>query len=543
MKGVLQTKDYQHFTIVDENDPSICLHTFEGAMKAKGCLPGDVVEWKNEGCIQHASGHHDLLVGTLELASKTTYGLNARGHSLYLFIPYNRAYPQFIVGSSEKDRSCHRLGTIKYESWDASKSQFPRGSLQVLFGPCGDLKAEEEALRWYAHPWPSLRNKHVEPIIPKDDCPNRIRIIGTTFNIDPVGCKDVDDVITIEPIGIDTYTIIITIADVAAHIQELSATDVLASTFGQTLYKDGEAICPMIPTSYSEDMCSLLAKKERKGVSLSFEWNCTRSTVEKITWFESIFVNNKSYTYEEFQTSTSQERHILAHVASDIEGKELLDAHEWIETMMKFYNTHAGKQLREAGVGILRRHTAPIQERLQKYVQWDPSLSKLAQSAAEYCSADSKESSHFGIGVDAYCHASSPIRRYADLMNQRLLKQLIRGNKEGLFVTVPIDDLNQRAKAAKAYEKNLLFLQNVLGDERYLTGARILDIQEDKVSLWISQWQKKVSICMKRNMEGKFVSADEKTVHELAEGDLVNISFALNLAGRHWKERMIIKIE
>jgi hypothetical protein len=198
--------------------------------------------------------------------------------------------------------------------------------------------------------------------------------------------------------------------------------------------------------------------------------------------------------------------------------------------------------LKEVGAGILRKHKSPVHEKLAKYCTWDSTLGQLAQSAAEYCLATETDTTHYGIAVDAYCHATSPIRRYADLMNQRILKQIIRGNREGLFVTVPIQDLNVRSKACKQYEKNLLFVRAVLNDIRNVSGARILDIQDTKLKIWVHQWQKSVTLYMNKNTDGNFISADEKTIYDLHEGDLVNLSFALNLAGRHWKERMIIRI-
>lgn len=549
IQGILHTKDYINFTINDDNDDNnnngSILFEFSDASCAKGCLPGDTVIWQNTKCVLKEHGQHELIVGMLELASKTTYGLNARGYSLYLFVPYNRSYPPFIVGSSEKDRSYNQLGIIKVEHWDAVKSQFPRGALQTLFGRAGDLKAEEEALRWFAHPWPSLRNKHVDIIDIKEEAEfdkTRTLLTGKTFNIDPAGCKDIDDVITIESLSVNTWQITITIADVASYIEEMSANDILASTFGQTLYRDGEAICPMLSPSYSEDACSLIKGKERRGVSLGFIWNSEENIIYNSKWFECIFTNNISYTYNEFQILESDDRNILKKVASCIEQKDLIDSHEWIEAMMKFYNIEAGKLLKDVGVGILRTHSAPIIERLTKYTKMDSSLAILANSAAQYCLASDLETNHYGIGVSAYCHASSPIRRYADLMNQRILKQIIRGNREGLCVSVPVEDLNKRAKAAKAYEKNIIFLRAVLGDVRYLSGIRILDICDSTIKVWIYQWQKAVNIRMKRNADGMFISDDEKMIYNLHEGDTINLEFALNTGARHWKERIIIKI-
>lgn len=529
--GSLQTKDYQHFQVIDDNGTVVA--TFEGANIAKGCLPGDSVEWTPESrsLKQLERDTYPLLVGTLELASRTTYGLTSSNHNIYLFVPYTRGFPPFHVGSSHKDRSCHQIAFVKFHSWDATKSQCPRGHLERLLGPAGDLKAEELALQWLAHPWPSLRGKAVPTpsLVVGEAEVARQNVRGFTFNIDPAGCRDIDDVISLERVK-DGWVCTITIADVAAYVEEMGAIDILASTIGQTLYKDGEAIYPMLPTSLSEEACTLKAGEERRGVSLEFFWNETTNTVNGVRWFESLFTNQQTFTYEEFQASDSLERTALQCIATCLEKSPvpITDSHTWIEAMMKFYNITAGAQLKQCGAGILRKHSAPDSARFEAYVSLDPELGRLAQSSAEYCLAEEEGVSHFGLGAAAYCHATSPIRRYADLMNQRILKQLIRGNKEGLFVTVPVADLNLRAKAAKTFEKNLHYLRALLEGPKEVEGL-ILEVSDSKIRLWIPSWQKIVSIRPEPD-------------RILAVGQTARIRFAIHLLGRHWKERIITKI-
>jgi exoribonuclease R len=404
-----------------------------------------------------------------------------------------------------------------------------------------------------AFPWPSLRKKHVDiPPLDKYEVAfesSRKRIDDYTFNIDPPGCKDIDDVISLSQINPETNTwrITITIADVACHVPEMSSIDLLASTFGQTLYNDGEAICPMLPPSYSEDACSLLPNVERRGVSLEFEWSPEMSSPKNVKWVESILTNMKSYTYEEFQNDITnlEYKNVVKHSAALLDNSEPIeDSHKWIESFMKFYNIQAAKMLKDVRAGILRRHSKPNQERLEKYSKMDSELAKLAQHAAEYCLATETDSTHFGIQTAAYCHATSPIRRYADLMNQRILKQIIRKNNECLFVSVHIDDLNARSKASKKYEKNMVFIRELIHGPRKITG-RILDILENgKIRIWIPSWQKiiKVYLTPTENMN-EFISADEKEKYYLNEGQIIECTIAMNLLSRHWKDRLIVNLK
>ena len=310
----------------------------------------------------------------------------------------------------------------------------------------------------------------------------------------------------------------------AAYVDEMGALDILASTFGQTLYKDGEAVRPMLPPTLSEGTCSLLAGAERRGVSMTFVWDRTNQTRGPVEWFESVFTNDASYTYEQFQTETRPSRHVLQEVAGGAD-----DSHKWVEAMMLLYNTEAAKLLRSVRTGILRRHTAPDAERLARYVAWDPSLARLAMSSATYCLADETDVAHFGIGTEVYCHASSPIRRYADLMNQRILKQIIRGTTEGLMVSVPVEDLVVREKAAKQYEKKLVFVRELLGGSRTVAG-RILEIvpEKQKIRVWVETWKTIVSV--RGGGDG------------FAEGEEVQLECAMNLLSRRWSEKLIVRM-
>ena len=111
--SVLSTKDYQHFKVLSAD--AVAVAEFVGAENAGRALPGDSVVLKEDGtgCIFVKRAAHPLLPGILELTSKYMYGMTARGAPLYLFRPLNEAYPPFIVGSAEKDRTKNILVLVK----------------------------------------------------------------------------------------------------------------------------------------------------------------------------------------------------------------------------------------------------------------------------------------------------------------------------------------------------------------------------------------------------------------------------------------------
>jgi hypothetical protein len=67
---------------------------------------------------------------------------------------------------------------------------------------------------------------------------------------------------------------------------------------------------------------------------------------------------------------------------------------------------------------------------------------------------------HAGLNKSVYCHASSPLRRYADLVNQRWLKHSIFGSTRPAM-GVDADGLNARIATLKSCEGLLWFLRNI----------------------------------------------------------------------------------
>ena len=539
IQGILQTKDYSEFIILSDEGNEIL--RFTGAKLANKCLPGDHIAWDGEKCQLELRDEHPLIIGTLELTNKSKYGLTSRGIPIYLFTPYNKSYPHFIVGCSEKDVSKNKIGLIKFDDWTAS-STFPRGQLQQVLGVSGDFESEKQALIWQACPW-----KHPKGPYTPESKENILRkeLKGFTVNIDPEGCKDVDDVLTFEQIDDNNWRVTITISDVATYIEDGGAVDIYASLIGQTLYdNNGSVLRPMLPKEYSEEVCSLIPGKPSYGISLQFVWNGKEITDKE--WFESCLKTDKSYTYEEFQDSDSPYKKILAQISSYLAKEEINDSHKWIEHCMLFYNMEAGKILKQVGMGILRRHSAPNLEMLEKYKTHIPELEKLAYSSAEYCLAEENETKHFGLESNNYAHTSSPIRRYADLVNQRVLKLQIRNSKERYIVPQAMYDMNYKVKLNKNFGRDMDFLKAISTGQTAFKGVivdkKVLEDSQLKIRIYIPLWKRTISAKYKMIDENTVMSRDEKRDIDVTEFREVEIKCAFNVNSRNWKERVIINI-
>ena len=537
VRGILHTRDYDTFEIY--SDTGHLLHTFTGPITASRCLPGDHVSWEQDRCHLELRDEHPPLVGTVELTNPVTYGRTSKHVPLYLFTPYDKRYPHFIVGCSEKNKKENRIGIIAFHEW-TDRTTFPRGHLQRLLGVTGDYQAETKALIHQACPWTYPVYEYAPER--KGDTTRRT-LTGHTFHVDPEGCKDVDDVITVEPLG-DQWRITITISDVASYVEDGSAVDIMASLIGQTLYHEGVVKRPMLPSAYSEKTCSLLPGKESYGVSFQFIW--TGSAIVDGSWFESVFYVDESYTYDTFQTSTTPYPALLTDIASFLAKETLRDAHQWIEQLMILYNKEAGRILKKKGEGILRTHAAPDGERLATYETHVPDLMALAYSSASYVLAEEENTFHYGLDTNAYAHASSPIRRYADLVNQRVLKQWIRGSAETYIVPVTMYDLNRRGKEVKQFERDMAFL-DALETGETVFSAIIMEVQpiadqEVKVRFYVPSWKRMISSTYRPSSPGYVWSRDETDEMDVTLYRHVTIRCSFLMAQRNWKERVVLEI-
>lgn len=432
-----------------------------------------------------------MIPGILQLNSKTIYGFTSKNVPIYRFKPLNTNLSDYLVGCSHKDRTKNMLALVE-------KSNNQRTNLIKLIGECGNIKSEKEALlfQYSTNTWKKFDKSVLNPPFKSE----RTLIEGYTFNIDPEGCKDIDDVITIRN---DGY-IYITIADVASWMINNPLIFKKASTIGQTLYDNGKIVSPLLPI---EEECSLIPNKERFGVALKFKWN---GVISNISFEKVIIKNNNSFTYD--NVKKFEYSNILKDVSSYLAKREVDDPHEWIEQFMIFYNCEVAKILSQKKIGLLRSQDAPEIEKMETYHKFGIDLGFLANKSAKYVEA-STNASHWGLSQSLYCHATSPIRRFADIINQMVLCDY----------EVPsynVDELNELQRNSKKYERELFFLETLLStDNRSVTGITLNDHR-----IWVPEWKRIVTY---------------KNLYK--PGTTGRLKYSLDMNQVTWKRRMVFR--
>jgi len=531
---ILQTKNYKDFTIVKDTSSSEPLVSFSDYRKANKCLHGDEVVWENEKCILKKRAKYGQIVGTLDFTSKYMYGHTSNGNKIYLFHPLNPAFPPMRVGCSEKDVSVNRIALVEFVDW-AESDHMIRAYLIRLLGAAGSMNSELEALRWrYGFPQLSKLKFDVDTLNTYTENAYR-RFIDSehTINIDPNGCKDVDDLVTIRQANNTQYDIIITISDVSEYIKEDSVGDVLASQKGQTLYEDGVAVVPMFPAEMSEDSFSLLPGRERLGISLYYVWDTETKSLTMLEIAETRVINNRSYTYESIANATDFPIHILKDVASHLKGEETNDPHEWVEELMLAYNKEVAKILVAAKGGLLRSHKPADKEKLECYTRMHPDLVALAFEAAKYVpSTDNQETPvHAALGSVPYAHATSPIRRYADLVNQRVLKNVLRCNDISPCDLSLAQRLNARQKDAKEHDRYVFFLKQIISAPVGTKRCIVLEDTTVKTKVYVTSWKRMISVKKQKDVNETFL-----------RGELLTLEYYSDMKKQHWKDRMVTRL-
>ena len=530
MQYILDTSDYKNFKL-------LCAATaqeeqaFEGAAAANRCLPGDLITLDDSGICIHKRATHPPLVGHLQTLTKTIYGMTSSGTPLFLFTPFNKAYPSMRVGANKMNRTHNYLIVAKFESW-APQDSLPRANLEFVIGHTGDHTAEDMALTFAASPF--WRPARINSQVQQPCLDHRIMISQEngweTINIDPAGCRDVDDTFSWRPVGgsTTTYEVAIGISDVDASIPAGSPYDVSSAKNSQTIYKlSGHAIRPMLPVDLSEGRLSLLPSTELKPtVSLIFTFDMLERQIQEPRFALTSTQNNKTYTYETAHKSTAAPLLQLITQAIQTQVPSLApesatDPHIWIQALMVFYNIKAAPH-----AAVLRSHSAPKAEKLAQYATLVHDLPELVMEAAKY-THPSRSEHHYGFD-SLYCHATSPIRRYSDLLNQRSLKAFLVGAEPSTTTGLTIYALNAQQKAAKAYQRDLFFTQELREGPHVATAFVVAyDATKKKVHLYVSKWKRIIKV------------ASEDPLH-LKQA--VKVYFVYDSNKAHYKDRLICRV-
>ncbi len=322
------------------------------------------------------------------------------------------------LGLSENPVSAHRL-LVSTGYWPVNENPYPRR-----------LGVDESAPR------------HAVPELPEE---TRLDLTHLqAFAIDDEGSEDPDDAVSL-----DGDRIWVHVADVAALVPPDSPMDQEARARGANLYLPDRVI-PMLPEAVTD--CLGLGLQERSpalsiGFNLSAEGEVTRVVVEP-SWVRVTRISydqaNQRLSEAPFVTLLEKsrvyrERRLQAGAASIqlpevkirvIDGEVSIlplprrESREMVTDLMLMAGEGVAGYGVEHGVPLPFATQAPPEQPsvpedmagMYAYRrQFKPSQTKLEAEP------------HSGLGLARYCRATSPLRRYADLLTHQQLRAHLRG--------------------------------------------------------------------------------------------------------------------
>jgi len=243
------------------------------------------------------------------------------------------------------------------------------------------------------------------------------------------------------------YQLGVHIADVASFVKLGSVLDETARFRGSSIYLTGKTI-PMLPSLLSDDLCSLNANEDRRAVSAFIDLS-QDGEVEGYRIERTLIRSALKGSYSEVNSLVGQTAApsvqakyepvlemitMMAKVAGILRIKRMKEG-------ARFYNTATSKIVLEDGRIKLTRNERGVAEKtieefmvvfntiIAEYLDEHNLPSIYRYQDREGVLAGYKESSrkHASLGLDRYVHASSPIRRLADLRTMQCLSDHLEG--------------------------------------------------------------------------------------------------------------------
>ena len=271
------------------------------------------------------------------------------------------------------------------------------------------------------------------------------------FTIDGPLTRDFDDALSCE-VEDETIKIGVHIADVASVLMPGSRLDEEASQRGSSVYLPCQQI-PMLPPVLSQEVLSLKEGCDRPALSLLTRLNRDGNILD-FCFVPSLVKVKRRYTYDEVNAQHIQEEpfQLMLQLSRALRQKRVesgallltlpelaisfsVDGSISVERIdqdtpsrvlvaefMILYNLLAGRFARGQKIPLLFRSQEGPSERLSAegldYVYY---VFKQRRKLTPL-TIDTEPKVHSGLGLDVYTQASSPIRRYFDLLVQRQLR-------------------------------------------------------------------------------------------------------------------------
>ena len=419
----------------------------------------DIINLKNSEFIIHESPVRDALLAGVLILNKT-YGRSGR-RLLYRCIPDNALLPSFLVPydipASFHKNVKNKYIVFRFDHWD---DDYPRGEIKNTLGDVDSREAFEEYQLWRRGLQISLSNFsnmtrqmikktgdneaiYIDNILEKNAAfVEDYRGLGNVFTIDPAGCTDFDDAFSV--VYKDRFaTVNVYIANVYLWLETFGLWEFVSDRVS-TIYFPSRKV-PMLPPLLSDSLCSLEQGHDRFAFMMSLKYDMTTKQQVGEPVYKNVLIRiNKNYVYEDRK---GLEKNAAYKVLREL--ALTTDSHEVVSFWMIKMNSECARYLSEKGKGVFRGTS----EATTSEATTSESISEAIAIPAylfEKCAITyGKHAMHHPqLGLDAYVHITSPIRRLVDILNQILFQKDVSTGCQTFFDKW-FDQLDQINRATK----------------------------------------------------------------------------------------------
>uniref|UniRef100_A0A8C5MFD5 DIS3-like exonuclease 1 n=1 Tax=Leptobrachium leishanense TaxID=445787 RepID=A0A8C5MFD5_9ANUR len=225
-----------------------------------------------------------------------------------LVIPWDYRIPKIRISTQQANVLQDFRVVVRIDSWE-SASLYPNGHFVRTLGRIGDLEAEIAAILVENSVTVNLFSEAQLAEMPTNTPDNPWNVDDTesgrldlrkthlVFSIDPQGCEDVDDTLSIRALPTGHLELGVHIADVTHFVQANSYTDMEARARATTYYL-ADRRYDMLPSILSADLCSLLGGVDRYAVSAIWELDSKTFDIRRVWYGRTIICSSYKLSYE-----------------------------------------------------------------------------------------------------------------------------------------------------------------------------------------------------------------------------------------------------
>ncbi|KAF4091014.1 hypothetical protein AMELA_G00032240 [Ameiurus melas] len=274
----------------------------------------------------------------------------SRNSQKILAIPWDCRIPKIRISTQQAEALQDHRVIVRVDSWE-STSLYPNGHSVRVLGKAGEVETEIQTIlvenSIHVPPFSEAQLREM-PVNSKEqpwqmtqaEISSRkdLRDTHLVFSIDPLGCEDVDDTLSVRTMpGGKRLELGVHIADVTHFVKEGSLTDLEACSRATTYYL-ADRRYDMLPAVLSADLCSLLGGVDRYAMSVIWELDSETLAVCSVWYGRTIIRSSYQLHYELAQcllNGEDVEVPELAQLESSVRDQKLAELLQALEQLTR----------------------------------------------------------------------------------------------------------------------------------------------------------------------------------------------------------------